>query len=235
MPAVLAVKEGLNLPRYPSVPGRLRAKKKEIVRMTPAAARRRPDEGATAAAGGQREHGRGDRPGRGGSAGRRRAAHPARGARPMILALVEHADGRPERLSLEALSLAGRLGRRVGRARSRGPARARERRDAAGAARRTRCRRRPCRRGRAPRGVRAGGLGGVDRPARGGHAPRSIVLAAGSDRGNEVMAHLAARTDLPLAANCHGCRARANRSGSPASAGPGASSRMRSSTPRPSS
>jgi electron transfer flavoprotein beta subunit len=35
LPAVLAVKEGLNLPRYPSVPGRLRAKKKEIVRMTP--------------------------------------------------------------------------------------------------------------------------------------------------------------------------------------------------------
>jgi electron transfer flavoprotein beta subunit len=37
MPAVLAVKEGLNLPRYPSVPGRLRAKKKDIVRMTPQA------------------------------------------------------------------------------------------------------------------------------------------------------------------------------------------------------
>ena len=35
LPAVLAVKEGLNLPRYPSVPGRLRAKKKDIVRMTP--------------------------------------------------------------------------------------------------------------------------------------------------------------------------------------------------------
>ena len=35
MPAVLAVKEGLNLPRYPSVPGRLRAKKKEIARLTP--------------------------------------------------------------------------------------------------------------------------------------------------------------------------------------------------------
>ncbi|MFN8491907.1 MAG: electron transfer flavoprotein subunit alpha/FixB family protein [Caldilineaceae bacterium] len=28
------------------------------------------------------------------------------------------------------------------------------------------------------------------------------VLAAGSDRGNEVMAHVAARTDLPLATNC---------------------------------
>jgi len=28
------------------------------------------------------------------------------------------------------------------------------------------------------------------------------VLAAGTDRGNEVLAHLAARSDLPLAANC---------------------------------
>ena len=51
LPAVLAVKEGLNLPRYPSVPGRLRAKKKEIVRMTPQPRARRPDEGAPAAAG----------------------------------------------------------------------------------------------------------------------------------------------------------------------------------------
>jgi electron transfer flavoprotein alpha subunit len=29
-----------------------------------------------------------------------------------------------------------------------------------------------------------------------------FVLASGSDRGSEVMAHVAARTDLPLAANC---------------------------------
>ena len=36
MPAVLGVKEGLNLPRYPSVPGRLRARKKEIRTLTPA-------------------------------------------------------------------------------------------------------------------------------------------------------------------------------------------------------
>lgn len=36
LPAVVSVKEGLNLPRYPSVPGRLRAKRKEIERMTPA-------------------------------------------------------------------------------------------------------------------------------------------------------------------------------------------------------
>jgi electron transfer flavoprotein beta subunit len=30
MPAAVAVKEGLNLPRYPSMPGRLRAKKADI-------------------------------------------------------------------------------------------------------------------------------------------------------------------------------------------------------------
>ena len=35
LPAVLTVKEGLNLPRYPSLPGRLKAKKKDIERRTP--------------------------------------------------------------------------------------------------------------------------------------------------------------------------------------------------------
>ena len=35
LPAVVAVKEGINLPRYPSVPGRLRAKRKEIDRSAP--------------------------------------------------------------------------------------------------------------------------------------------------------------------------------------------------------
>jgi len=35
MPAVVTVKEGLNLPRYPSVPGRLRAKRKPVAAMTP--------------------------------------------------------------------------------------------------------------------------------------------------------------------------------------------------------
>jgi electron transfer flavoprotein beta subunit len=36
MPAVVTVKEGLNLPRYPSVPGRLRAKKKPVANIDPA-------------------------------------------------------------------------------------------------------------------------------------------------------------------------------------------------------
>ena len=36
LPAVVTVKEGLNLPRYPSVPGRLRAARKPVVTSTPA-------------------------------------------------------------------------------------------------------------------------------------------------------------------------------------------------------
>ena len=36
MPAVITVKEGINLPRYPSVPGRLRAKRKPVETTTPA-------------------------------------------------------------------------------------------------------------------------------------------------------------------------------------------------------
>jgi electron transfer flavoprotein beta subunit len=35
LPAVLTVKEGINLPRYPSLPGRLKAKKKDIERIKP--------------------------------------------------------------------------------------------------------------------------------------------------------------------------------------------------------
>jgi electron transfer flavoprotein beta subunit len=36
LPALVSVKEGLNLPRYPSVPGRLRAKRREVERIDPA-------------------------------------------------------------------------------------------------------------------------------------------------------------------------------------------------------
>jgi electron transfer flavoprotein beta subunit len=35
LPAVIAVREGINLPRYPSLPGRLRAKKTEVERIEP--------------------------------------------------------------------------------------------------------------------------------------------------------------------------------------------------------
>src|SRR5439155_22013672 len=35
LPAVITVKEGINLPRYPSIPGRLMAKEKPVERVTP--------------------------------------------------------------------------------------------------------------------------------------------------------------------------------------------------------
>ena len=35
MPAVVTVKEGINLPRYPSLPGRLRAKRAAVGRAAP--------------------------------------------------------------------------------------------------------------------------------------------------------------------------------------------------------
>ncbi len=118
----------------------------------------------------------------------------------MILGLVEHAEGRPERLSLEALSMARGLGATLGE-----PVHAvlfgEAARDAAGQL--------------ASHGVAVAHVVESDRLAdfapaawaaaigelTAAHTP-SIVLAAGSDRGNEVMAHLGARMALPLAANC---------------------------------
>ena len=35
LPAVVTIKEGINLPRYPSLRGRIKAKKKEILHSTP--------------------------------------------------------------------------------------------------------------------------------------------------------------------------------------------------------
>jgi len=117
----------------------------------------------------------------------------------MILAVVEHADGRPERLSLEMLSLARRLGADIGE-----PVEAvlfgAGATEAAGEL--------------AGRGVSVAHV--VEDARLAAFAPvawaasivqlmtaraPSIVLAAASDRGNEVMAHVGARTDLPLAAN----------------------------------
>ena len=116
-----------------------------------------------------------------------------------VLALVEHAAGEPDRLSLEALALGRRVAERPGaplEALVVGPE------------------------GRAfGRGLGAHGVGRVhvvesDRLT--DYAPEAwaaalaqladtlgaaVVLAAGSDRGNEVLAYVAARTGLPMAAN----------------------------------
>jgi electron transfer flavoprotein alpha subunit len=118
----------------------------------------------------------------------------------MILALVEHTDGRPDRLSLETLSLARRLGVET-RDPLHGVLFGAGAQEAAGQL--------------AGRGVSVAHVVADERLAAFApvawaasiaqlmavHAP-SIVFAAGSDRGNEVMAHLGARTELPLAANC---------------------------------
>ena len=207
LPAVLAVKEGLNLPRYPSVPGRLRAKKKEIVRMTPSRAPGRPDEGATAAAGGQREHGRGDRqrarrrrrpssscsPGSGCSADDPRPRR-ARG-RPAGAAVARGAEPR----SAGSAPATGRAGPRR-------PVRRRGGATPPAQLAGPRHRRRPRRRGRPPGGVRAGGLGGVDRPARGGHAP--VDRHGGGQRPRQRGHGPPRRADGPAARRqLHRCRA----------------------------
>ena len=116
-----------------------------------------------------------------------------------IVGLVEHVDGAPDRLSLEMLAFAGRLGRDLDI-----PVHAVLVGDGAAAA--------------------AGFLGGhgvavahvIRHPRLDAYAPAAwaaslmeaigsitpvAVFAAGSERGTEVLAHLAARTGLPMAAN----------------------------------
>jgi electron transfer flavoprotein alpha subunit len=146
--------------------------------------------------------GRDPRRGPGGGARRRGHARADRGPRLVsgsVLALVEHADGEPERLSLEALALGARV---------------------AGALETTLEAVLVGTGGRAA--AAALGRHGVsvvhlaEDPRLGDFAPgawaacveqamRSLeptaVVAPGSDRGNEVMAHVGARTGLPVAAN----------------------------------
>ena len=165
LPAVLSVKEGLNLPRYPSVPGRLRAKRKEVERIEPAWSSngtrklglRLPEEqGTPVEILGQRT---------GGCRDRRGPAAADRGPREMsgVLVFVEHAGGEPDRLSPRGAGVrraaCGTAGGDV-EAVLLGPG-------AAGAARRSRPRGSDGarRRRRPPGGVRAGGLGGGARRA----------------------------------------------------------------------
>ena len=112
-----------------------------------------------------------------------------------VLVVVEHAENRPERLSLEALSLAASLGEPV-----EAVVLGRWSTELAG--------------GLAGRGIDTVHV--VDDPRLAGFAPAAwaasiaqiaaarsatTVIAAGSDRGNEVMAHVGAKLDVPMAAN----------------------------------
>ena len=116
----------------------------------------------------------------------------------MVLALVEHQDGRPDELSLQALALARTLaGSEPVEALLVGPG-------GAGAAAEL-----------GAHGVVKAHVAEHERLA--AYAPgawarcvtdaiertgATAVVAAGTNRGNEVMAHVAARLDLPFAANC---------------------------------
>jgi electron transfer flavoprotein alpha subunit len=116
-----------------------------------------------------------------------------------ILALVEHANGTADRLSVEMLALAGRLGRDLGL-----PVRAVLVGDGGAAA-------------AAALGSHGVAAATIVEDARldayapvawaaalgeiAGSAGALAVLAPGSERGTEVLAHLAARTGQPMAAN----------------------------------
>ena len=118
----------------------------------------------------------------------------------MALVALEHAAGRVDELSLQALALARELaGGDAARRRcwsAPAPREAAAQLGAHGVATRAR------RRGRAACDVRAAGVGALrDRARRRGSQP-SAVVAAGTNRGNEVLAHVGARLDLPFAANC---------------------------------
>ena len=133
------------------------------------------------------------------------------GGRLMILTIVEHAEGRVDRLSLEALVLARRLA-----AGGVGPVHAvligeGARAAAAGLAGQgvavAHVAEDPRLAEFAPAAWAATVAAGVRRIA-----AATVVLAPGSDRATEVLAHVAARTGLPMAANVvdvpGGCRRR---------------------------
>jgi electron transfer flavoprotein alpha subunit len=112
-----------------------------------------------------------------------------------VLALIEHRDGRADELSLQALALARTLGEPEALLVGPGGADAAAELGAHGV--------------RTAHVAEDGRLGAyapgawarcvTDAVERTG---ANAVVAAGSGRGNEVMAHVAARMDLPFAANC---------------------------------
>jgi electron transfer flavoprotein alpha subunit len=118
----------------------------------------------------------------------------------MVIAFIEHVTGSPTTLSLEVLTMAGRLARAMGQqleAVAIGP------------------------RGAAATGILSSygvsTLHAADDPRLAEYAPAAwahavaeladqvnpnVVIGTASDRGGEVMAHVAARMGLPMAANC---------------------------------
>jgi len=116
-----------------------------------------------------------------------------------ILALVEHEDGRPDRLSLEALTVAGGLATALGTAVDAvllGPG---AEAAAVGLGAFGVATAHPIAHDRLDAYAPAGWAAGLGQVMAGGSF--DAVVAPGSERGAEVLAHLAARTGLPMAAN----------------------------------
>ena len=116
----------------------------------------------------------------------------------MILVVVETDD---LDMSLEALTFARELGQRSDGCRpGRGRRCDRRRARAARATRCPGCRRRAIVRTTSGSALRAGSLGGCRRGRR-RVRDANVVLASGTPRGNEILAHVAARLDVAMAAN----------------------------------
>ena len=209
LPAVVTVLEGGVEPRYPSITGRMKAKKAKIETVAPRAEPRRLRAGAAHAAARAAEHRRGARRGAGRRARRGRpAAAPGGGA--MILVFVEADAGGADR----GVAGDGHVRPHARRA-DRRPGARRRRRGAAGRRWSTSSARTGSQQvhhavgdafsaygGAAWAAARAGGRGWTgDRCGR-----RGRVLAPGTPRGMEVLAHLAARLDVAMAANVAGDR-----------------------------
>ena len=201
LPAVVAVREGINLPRYPSVPGRLRAKKKEIAGWCPTARPAGPDKVRLRLPAEQERSVEilGDGPG--GRTGGRRAARPDGARRAMILTFVEHDGTRPARSSLEALTMARRPCR-AGRGPARGAPRRTGRDGPRWRARGVRGHGRPCRRRSAARDVRPGGLGTLPGPGRRDGAGRTSSSPPGPTVATRSSPMRRAMPVRPMAANC---------------------------------
>ncbi len=105
LPAVVTVKEGINLPRYPSVPAKLRARRKPIESADPEARAPRLELLRLTVPVGPGQAGRAAGGGAGGGPRRRRRPAPAGGG-VMVLVFVEHERGELDELSLQALTFA---------------------------------------------------------------------------------------------------------------------------------
>ena len=201
LPCVVSVREGINLPRYPSLPGRIKAKKAQIDHREPSSRRGRAAAAPAAGSrGGTTDHRGARHRSRRGTAGRRGAADAWSGGPMSVLCLVEHEGPSVPGLSLQAVTFARSVaeqgdGRLVALVVGEPDPEVTPRLAAHGVT--DLCVVADDRLG----GFAARAWAQAVRQVADELAPAAVV-APGSDRGHDVLAHLAALTDLPMAAGC---------------------------------